>query len=125
MRGEEYRAAGGAGAAAGEAFGEAWAFTPIGALIVDFVLTIAVSASAGAAALIAYVPGLAPHRIPVALLLIVGVAGLTWFGHLGRAVFALMTVAFVGVAAVVIGYAAQTARSRLDRSPRSSHNYLA
>jgi hypothetical protein len=38
---------GGAAAAAGEAFGEAWAFIPIGALIVDFVLTIAISAAAG------------------------------------------------------------------------------
>src|SRR5437763_14869902 len=34
-----YPQGGGAAAAAGEAFGEAWAFLPIGALIVDFVLT--------------------------------------------------------------------------------------
>lgn len=102
-----YPQGGGAAAAAGEAFGEAWAFIPIGALIVDFVLTIAVSASAGAAALIAYAPGLAPYRILVALLLIIAVGGLTWFGHLGRAIFALMTVAFIGVAVIVIGYAAQ------------------
>ncbi|MEO3748248.1 amino acid permease [Plantactinospora sp. B5E13] len=102
-----YPQGGGAASAAGEAFGEAWAFIPIGALIVDFVLTIAVSASAGAAALIAFMPGLASFRVPLALLLIVGVGGLTWFGHLGRAVFALMTVAFVGVAVVVIGYATQ------------------
>ena len=39
---------GGAAAAAGSAFGEAWAFIPIGALIVDFVLTIAISVSAAA-----------------------------------------------------------------------------
>ena len=42
--------------AAGKAFGEAWVFVPIGALIVDFVLTIAISAAAGASAVIDYVP---------------------------------------------------------------------
>src|SRR5438105_2388878 len=57
---------GGAAAAAGKAFGEAWAFVPIGALIVDFVLTIAISVAAGASALIAYVPSLASARIPLA-----------------------------------------------------------
>src|SRR3954469_23364618 len=39
---------GGAAAASGKAFGEAWAFLPIGALIVDFVLTATISVSAGA-----------------------------------------------------------------------------
>ena len=71
---------GGAAAAAGKAFGEGWAFVPIGALIVDFVLTIAISAAAGASAVIDYVPGLASERIPLALLLLVFVAGvdLVW-----------------------------------------------
>ena len=58
---------GGAAAAAGSAFGEAWAFIPIGALIVDFVLTIAISVSAASSALIAFASGLAPLRIPLAL----------------------------------------------------------
>lgn len=93
---------GGAAAAAGKAFGEGWAFVPIGALIVDFVLTIAISVAAGSSALIDYVPGLAPVRIPLALVLLVLVAGLTWFGHFGRAVFAVMTLAFVGVAVAVL-----------------------
>ena len=93
---------GGAAAAAGKAFGEGWAFVPIGALIVDFVLTIAISVAAGSSALIDYVPGLAPARIPLALVLLVLVAGLTWFGHFGRAVFAVMTLAFVGVAVAVL-----------------------
>lgn len=60
-----YPQGGGAAAAAGDA----WAFIPIGALIVDFVLTIAISSAAGASALIAYVPALAPWRIPLALAL--------------------------------------------------------
>jgi len=92
---------GGAAAAAGKAFGEGWAFIPIGALIVDFVLTIAISVAAGASALIDYIPSLAHDRIPMELVLLVAVAALTWFGHLGRAVFALMTVAFV-VAGVIV-----------------------
>src|SRR5207248_3110342 len=49
---------GGAAAAAGAAFGEGWAFVPIGALIVDFVLTIAISVAAASSAVIAYVPSL-------------------------------------------------------------------
>jgi amino acid transporter len=95
---------GGAAAAAGKAFGEGWAFIPIGALIVDFVLTIAISVAAGASALIDYIPSLAPDRIPLALALLGAVSALTWFGHLGRAVFALMTVAFVAAGiAILIG----------------------
>lgn len=95
---------GGAAAAAGSAFGEGWAFVPIGALIVDFVLTIAISVSAASSALIAYVPSIAGERVPLALAVLVGVAGLTWFGHLGRTLFALMTAAFVGLGvAVLIG----------------------
>src|SRR5204863_2472775 len=93
---------GGDAAAAGAAFGEAWAFIPIGALVVDFVLTIAISVSAASSAVIAYVPSLADLRVPMALGLLVAVAGLTWFGHIGRAVFAVMTIAFVALGAAVI-----------------------
>jgi amino acid transporter len=93
---------GGAAAAAGAAFGEGWAFIPLGSLVVDFVLTIAVSIAAAASAIIAYFPSLAGLRMPIALLLLVIVAGLTWFGHWGRLVFAVMTLAFVAVAVAVI-----------------------
>jgi hypothetical protein len=96
-----YPAGGGAAAAVGEAFGQGWAFVPIAALIVDFALTIAISGAAGASAIIAYIPVLAGWRILLGLALVAGVAGLTWFGHLGRAVFAMMTIAFVGLATVV------------------------
>ena len=75
---------------------------PIGALIVDFVLTIAISVAAAASALIAYVPSLASARVPLALGVLVGVAALTWFGHVGRAVFALMTIAFVAAGLAVL-----------------------
>ena len=87
---------GGSAAAAGTAFGEAWAFLPIGALVVDFVLTIAISVAAGASAIVAYVPELAPFRVLLALGLLVLVAGLTWFGHGGRTIFAFLTLTFVG-----------------------------
>lgn len=93
---------GGAVAATGAAFGEAWAFLPLGALLVDFVLTIAISAAAAASAVIVYVPGLAPWRAAIALALCCVVAGITWFGHLGRSVFAAMTLLFVAVAVPVL-----------------------
>jgi hypothetical protein len=93
---------GGAAAAAGAAFGEGWAFIPIGALIVDFVLTIAISVSASSSAVIAYVPSLAGLRVPLAVAVVVAVAALTWFGHVGRAVFAVMTIVFLALGATVL-----------------------
>lgn len=97
-----YPQGGGAAAAAGEAFGEAAAFVPIGALIVDFVLTIAISAAAGASALIAYLPVLMPWRAAIAVALVLVVAAGTWFGHLGRTVFAVMTVAFILITVLIL-----------------------
>jgi amino acid transporter len=97
-----YPKGGGASAAVGEAFGDAWSFIPIGALVVDFVLTIAVSVSAGASALIAYFPDLAPWRLLLACGLILAVAMLTLFGQLGRLVFAAMALAFIAVTVVVL-----------------------
>ena len=93
---------GGDAAAAGTAFGEGWAFLPLGALIVDYALTIAISVAAAASAVIAYQPSLGGVRVPLALVLLAAVAGLTWFGHAGRAVFALMTLSFVGVGSAVL-----------------------
>jgi hypothetical protein len=92
---------GGSPEAAGRAFGEGWSFLPIGALIVDFALTIAISIAAAASALIDYLPALASDRIPIALALVAVVAAVTWFGHGGRLVFAAMTCLFI-VAAVVV-----------------------
>lgn len=101
---------GGAAAAAGGAFGEAWAFVPMGALIVDYVLTIAISVAAGAAAIIALFPALAGDRDAIALLLLLLVAAPTWFGHGGRALFSLMTLAFIGVASAMLVGGFLTAR---------------
>lgn len=97
-----YPRGGGASAAVGEAFGDGWSFIPIGALVVDFVLTIAISVSAGSSAVIAYFPALAPWRLLLGLGLVVLVGAATWFGHLGRLVFAAMTMAFLVVSVVVL-----------------------
>jgi hypothetical protein len=92
---------GGSPEAAGRAFGEEWSFLPIGALVVDFALTIAISIAAAGSALIAYIPALASVRIPLALVLLAVVAALTWYGHGGRLVFAVMTTLFV-IASVIV-----------------------
>ena len=102
---------GGSAAAAGSAFGEAVSFLPMGALIVDFVLTIAISVSAGSSAIIAYVPALAPWRLVLALTLLIAVAFIVWFGHIGRAVFAVLTIAFIVVAVVVLSFVGGEART--------------
>lgn len=96
---------GGSPAATARAYGEAWSFVPVGALITDFVLTIAISVAAGSAAVIGVLPGLAAVRVPVALVLLLVVGALTWFGHLGRLAFAAMTVLFLvaGVWVLVAG----------------------
>jgi hypothetical protein len=84
------------------AFGDDWVFLPLGALLVDFTLTVAVSCSAGAAAAIAYVPELEAARLPIALSLAVLVAGGVLLGHRGRVGFAIATQAFLLMAAAVI-----------------------
>jgi hypothetical protein len=93
---------GGSAEAAARAFGTGWVFLPIGALIVDFVLTITISIAAAVSALIAYVPAAAPARILLGMALLVFVAGLTWFGHGGRLTFAVMTLLFIASAALMI-----------------------
>lgn len=93
---------GGDAAAAGTAFGDGWAFLPLGSLIVDYALTIAISVAAASSAIIAYQPSLVSVRVPLALVLLTAVAGLTWFGHHGRTIFALMTISFVVIGSIVI-----------------------
>src|ERR1043165_5263952 len=56
---------GGDAQAAGTAFGEAWAFLPLGSLIVDYALTIAISCAAATSALIAYLPEARSARLPI------------------------------------------------------------
>ena len=98
---------GGDAAASAAAFSEGLAFLPLAALVVDYALTIAISVAAGASAIIAYLPWLAPARLLLAMVLLAIVAGLTLFGHGGRAVFAMMTVSFAIIGSVVILQGAQ------------------
>jgi Amino acid permease len=93
---------GGSPEAAGAAFGESWTFLPIGALVMDFALTIAISIAAAGSAAIDYFPALASIRIPLAIGLVLLVAGMTWFGHGGRLVFAVMTCLFILAAIAVL-----------------------
>ena len=100
-----------------------WTFLPIGALVVDFALTIAISIAAAGSALIALAPELAPARIPVDLVLVAIVAGLTWFGHGGRMIFAAMTSLFLvaSIPVLALGWLdpAPGARQRPDHRPAS------
>jgi len=84
------------------AFGEGWAFIPLGALLVDFTLTVAVSCAAGASALIAYLPDLEPMRTPVGLALVALVATVVLLGQAGRIAFAVATQLFIVLAVLVI-----------------------
>jgi hypothetical protein len=84
------------------AFGEGWAFIPLGALLVDFTLTAGVSCAAGASALIAYKSELEPIRTRIGLGLVVLVAGNVLLGQGGRVVFAIATIAFIALSICVI-----------------------
>ncbi len=99
---ERFPEGGGAAAAVGAAFSDPWAFLPIGALIVDFCLTISISIAAATSAIIADVSQLSSWRIPLALVLLLIVAGGSCLGHGGRFAFAIMTVLFLIVALVVL-----------------------
>ena len=74
-------------------------------LLTDYILVVAVSCSAGVAALYSLVPSVYPYRVPIALLFI----GIIAFGNLrgvkesGR-VFAVPTYAFVVAMFLMIGY---------------------
>ena len=119
-----YPKGGGASAAVGEAFGDGWSFIPVGALVVDFVLTIAVSVSAGASAAIAYFPQLAPWRVELAVGLLLIVAIATLFGHVGRMIFAAMTLVFIALTALVLlyglGVAPQESGTITDTAPHAT-----
>ncbi|MBN1529378.1 MAG: hypothetical protein JW895_09985 [Thermoleophilaceae bacterium] len=105
---------GGGPEALATAFGEGWAFLPLGALLVDFTLTIAVSCAAAASALIAYAPGLAPGRVPIGIALAATVGMATLAGHRARIAFATATLAFVGLTLAVVfaGAGAEPAAAR-------------
>ena len=93
---------GGGARSVASAYGDGWAFIPLGALLVDFTITVAISCAAGASAIIAYVPELAPVRVALALGLTALVAAGISFGHRGRLAFAMATLSFLALAAVML-----------------------
>jgi hypothetical protein len=93
---------GGGARSVGSAYGEAWAFIPLGALLLDFVITVAISCAAGASAIIAYLPDLEAQRVLLGLALTSLVAAGISFGHQGRIAFAGATLLFIALAATVI-----------------------
>jgi hypothetical protein len=93
---------GGGARSVGTAYGDAWAFIPLGALLVDFVITVAISCAAGASAIIAYIPALQGERVALGLALTVLVAAGISFGHRGRVAFASATLLFLALASAVI-----------------------
>lgn len=99
---------------------------PIGALIVDFALTIAISVSSGASNIVAYLPELAPFQVILALGLLIVVGIISWFGHSTRILFSLMAMAFVVASIVVLigGVAAEPAASTAAASGESSYPAL-
>jgi amino acid transporter len=99
-----YPSAGGAYLVTRDNFGEGLAQVAGASLLTDYVLTVAVSVSAGTAALVSAFPGLATYRVPISLVFIVVVA----FGNLrgiresGR-MFAVPTYFFIANMVVLLG----------------------
>jgi hypothetical protein len=115
---------GGGARSVGTAFGDAWAFMPLGALLVDFVITVAISCAAGASAIIAYVPELASERVELAIVLTALVAAGISVGHHGRLAFATATLLFIGLAVSVI-VAGAAGPAQAPASSESSESLVA
>jgi hypothetical protein len=75
--------------------------------------------AAAVSALIAYVPAFAGWRLLLGHGVLLGVAGLTWFGHGGRLVFAVMTLVFVASAAAVLAHGFAAPRLAVTAMPGS------
>jgi amino acid transporter len=99
----EYPSGGGAYAVSRANFGPRVALVAASALLVDYVLTVAVSVAAGVANVVAAVPALAPHQVAVALaflgvLLVVNLRGVRSSGRL----FAVPTYGFVAAVLLLV-----------------------
>lgn len=100
-----YPGGGGSYIVAKENLGEAAGLVAGASLLVDYVLTVAVSISAGTAAITSAFPALAPVRVEIALALIalLAVGNLRGVKESG-AVFSVPTFLFIGLMAVTIFY---------------------
>lgn len=101
---EAYPNGGGAYAVSRENLGETASLTAASALLIDYVLTVAVSVVAGVAAITSAVPSLAPHAVALSLafVLILTLVNMRGVKESGRA-FALPTYGFVIAIFVMLG----------------------
>src|SRR5829696_8987911 len=102
---KEYPSAGGAYLVTRDNFGIVPAQVAGASLLTDYILTVAVSASAGTAALVSAFEGLAPYRVPIAVSFIALIA----FGNLrgvkeSGKVFAVPTYFFILNMVLLLGY---------------------
>lgn len=101
---KEYPTAGGAYMVTRDNFGYKPALVAGVSLLTDYILTVAVSASAGIAALTSLVPSLIPYHLPLALAVVMGIAFVNLRGvkESGK-IFMVPTYLFIGAMAVLIG----------------------
>ena len=100
-----YPGGGGAYIVAMENLGDGAAQTAGASLLVDYILTVAVSVSAGVSAITAAVPALDPHRVGLALAVIAIIAVMNLRGvKESGVVFAIPTYGFVLCILSIIGY---------------------
>ena len=111
-----YPSGGGAYAVSRENLGEDASLVAASSLLIDYVLTVAVSVVAGVAAITSAVPSLAPHAVAlsVAFVVLLTVVNLRGVKESGRA-FAVPTYGFVAViyAMLIVGFAKVAAGSGL------------
>ena len=100
----EYPEGGGAYTVAKSNLGQLPGLTAAAALMIDYVLTVAVSVAAGMAALTSAAPALFPHRVALGLLAIVMIVVINLRGvrESGR-IFATPTYLFVGTILLMVG----------------------
>ncbi|HEY3437673.1 MAG TPA: amino acid permease, partial [Actinotalea sp.] len=98
-----YPSGGGAYAVSRDNLGQNAALVAAGALLIDYVLTVAVSVAAGVSNIVAALPALAPHvvEISVGLVALLALANLRGLKESGRA-FAVPTYGFVAIVFAMI-----------------------
>ncbi len=99
-----YPTGGGSYIVASQNLGRLPGLTAAASLLIDYVLTVAVSVSAGVAALTSWLPPLGPYtvQLAVAAVMLIGVANLRGVRDSG-AIFAVPTYLFVGTVFLLIG----------------------
>jgi amino acid transporter len=104
---QAYPGGGGSYIVARENLGTIPSLTAAAALLIDYVLTVAVSVAAGVAALTSAAPGLREHRIAIGILAIavITLANLRGVKESGK-IFAVPTYGFIACVALLIGWGA-------------------